>query len=72
MAFPPLRGLWFVSPWPNHGKEHKSHADRLRTVSLVFAGTEMEHMPISAPEKMGFQEAIAVRDVGIVPRPRCA
>ncbi|MDH6294703.1 hypothetical protein M2315_001149 [Agrobacterium fabrum] len=24
----------------------------------------MEHMPISAPEKVGFQEAIAVRDVG--------
>lgn len=46
------------------GKEHKSHADRLRTVSLEFAGTEMEHMPISAPEKVGFQEAIAVRDVG--------
>lgn len=25
----------------------------------------MEHMPISAPEKVGFQEAIAVRDVGV-------
>jgi len=42
-----------------------SHADRLRTVSLEFAGTEMEQMSMSAPEKVGFQEAIAVRDVGV-------
>lgn len=25
----------------------------------------MEHMPMSAPEKVVFQEAIAVRDVGV-------
>lgn len=45
------------------GNEHHAHADRLRTVSDEFAGTELERIAASAPQKVGFQEAIAVRDV---------
>lgn len=61
-----LRGSTVHILDPRYELEHMSHADRLRTVSLEYAGTEMEHMPIPAPEKVGFQEAIAVRDVGVL------
>lgn len=47
------------------GRRQNPHADRLRTVSDEFAGTELERIGASAPQKVGFQEAIAVRDVGV-------
>lgn len=46
------------------GRRQNPHADRLRTVSDEFAGMELKRIGASAPQKVGFQEAIAVRDVG--------
>lgn len=56
----------FLSAQESIGREHIAHAGRLRTVSDELAGTELERIAASAPQKVGFQEAIAVRDGGVL------
>lgn len=55
--------IMFLSAQESIGREHNAHADRLRTVLLEFAGTQVEQICPCAPGRLDFQEAIAVRDV---------
>ncbi|KAA3527531.1 hypothetical protein DXM29_13555 [Agrobacterium tumefaciens] len=45
------------------GRERFAHADRLRTVSAEYGGTKLGQSLASAAQEVGFQEAIAVRDL---------
>lgn len=56
--------IMFLREGESIGRERIVHADRLRTVSVEYGGTKLEQTLASAPQKVGFQEAIAVRDVG--------